>query len=179
MWLEGPYQGPRKGGRRLLVLSSICASLYCQAPAWGQASCTEGFKLQAKHREQSPMGCSLHPTPVHCLFRATHSHPAQGLHLDVALGGVIQKPYPHSSSTWGLKRRHRCSPGSPGDQVACWMPPPFLPQHMKPCTHGSGSYLPAMPLPSIAVEDQAARDIAEPAGAGHRSSTSGGLVWVT
>lgn len=31
-----------------------------------------------------------------------------------------------------------------------------------------------MPLPSVAGEDQAARDIAEPAGAGHRSPTSGG-----
>lgn len=59
------------------------------------------------------------------------------------------------------------------------MLPPFLLQQMKPRTHGSGSYLPAMPLPLVAGEDQAARDIVEPTGAEHRSPTSGGLVWVT
>lgn len=36
-----------------------------------------------------------------------------------------------------------------------------------------------MPLPSATGEEEAAGDIAEPAGAGHSSPTSGGLVWVT
>lgn len=48
----GSLPRPQEGGL-LLIFSSICMSLYSQAPARGQAPCTEGFELKAKHRGQS------------------------------------------------------------------------------------------------------------------------------
>lgn len=53
----------QEGRWPLLVLSGVSLSLDHQAPAWGQAPRTEGFKLKAKDTGMEPPGCSSVPPP--------------------------------------------------------------------------------------------------------------------
>lgn len=123
---EERAQGQKCGWRVPTTAPGTEEGAYLSSPA-SACPCTVRLQPGARPPAQKASNCrestgnrapwAAASTPLQgcCLFRAARSHPAHGLHLDVVLGGVVQKPYPHSSSTWGLKRRHRCSLGSPGD----------------------------------------------------------------
>lgn len=68
---EASLPRPR-GGTVLLIFPSIRMSLYSQAPARGQAPCTEGFELKAKHRGQRPRGLPPPTSPPSRLFIEGH-----------------------------------------------------------------------------------------------------------
>lgn len=116
----------------------------------------------------------LPPPQVYRFLRETHSHPAQGLHLVAALGGGIRKPDPCSPSVWGLKRRRRC-PSALQWGVDDPLDAPTLPSPAYESAHGSSLTHLQRHCPQPRGEGEAAGDIAEPAGAGHRSPTSRAL----